>query len=261
MELLHHEERKGIEMKTQTILLSAFLMILSLLVSACGGSEPETTPTLSADAIQTLAIATFSSALTQTALVVPTNTSAPTSTLAIVSSSPTLGSFAPVGTSAGSNPTAACYRMSYVSDVTIPDNTPMTPGQTFTKTWRVRNSGSCAWDAGFKFAFTGGDNMNGVTYTLPQGVPANTEINISIDMTAPTTKLGSLRSNWRMSTATGQFFGDEIYVLILVGGTTATATTGTVTSSTATKTNTPVAATSTPTLIPTEMPTPITASP
>jgi len=41
-------------------------------------------------------------------------------------------------------------------------------------------------------------------------------------MTAPTNKTGAIRSNWRMSTATGQFFGDEIYVVVVVGGGTLT---------------------------------------
>jgi hypothetical protein len=54
-------------------------------------------------------------------------------------------------------------------------------------------------------------------------VPANTQIDISIAMTAPS-KTGSIRGNWRMSTAAGQFFGDEIYVVVLVGGAGGTAT-------------------------------------
>lgn len=100
----------------------------------------------------------------------------------------------------------------------------MAPGQTFTKTWKVKNTGSCAWDAGFKFAFVGGEAMNGATYTLPSSVAANAELDISIAMTAPTNKTGALRGNWRMQTAGGTYFGDEVYVLIVVGGATATNT-------------------------------------
>ena len=113
--------------------------------------------------------------------------------------------------------------MAFVSDVTIPDNTAVTPGQTFTKTWRVSNNGSCAWDAGFKFAFTGGDAMSGATYTLPSAVAVGASVDISIAMTAPTGKTGAVRGNWRMSTAAGQFFGDEVYVIVVVGGPTSTA--------------------------------------
>jgi hypothetical protein len=217
------------------------IVIGALLLSACGGGEPEPTPTLSLDQIQTQVVETFSAALTQTALAAPSDTPVPTLT-----PSPTSR---PLSTSTGGIPfggatvaaTTSCYRLAFVSDVSIPDNTPMTPGQTFTKTWKVKNTGSCAWDAGFKFAFTGGDAMNGATFTLPSAVPANADLDISIAMTAPTNKTGAVRSNWRMSTAAGQFFGDEVYVLVVVGGATATVTSGAATNTSAPATATPTA--------------------
>jgi hypothetical protein len=202
-------------MKTKTTVLMTIVIMLSLFMSGCGGSEAEATPTLSVEAIQTYAVATFSGGLTQTALAAPTNTPTPTSTVTPPPTA-TLVNITPFATTISVNPTSSCNMMSYVNDVTIPDNTPMTPGQTFTKTWKVKNSGTCAWEAGYKFAFTGGDAMSGETYTLPQSVPANTVVDISVEMTAPN-KTGSIRGNWRMSTTAGQFFGDEVYLVILVG--------------------------------------------
>lgn len=208
-------------MKMKTTALMTALMIAGLLISACGGSDAEATPTMAAQEIQTMAVATFSSGLTQTALAAPTDAPTPTSTVTPLVIA-TLANVTPFGTSfVAPKPTAGCYSMSYVNDVSIPDNTPMTPGQTFTKTWKIKNSGTCAWDTGFNFAFTSGDAMNGTTYTLLQSVPANTEIDVSVNMTAPSTA-GAIRGNWRMSTATGQFFGDEVYLVIIVGGGTAT---------------------------------------
>lgn len=209
-------------MKTKTTVLMTIAIMLSLLISGCGGSNVEATPTLSVEAIQTYAVATFSGGLTQTALAAPTNTPTPTSTVTPLPI-PTLVIIATSATTIVANPTSSCNMMSYVNDVTIPDNAPMTPGQTFTKTWKVKNSGTCAWEAGYKFAFTGGDAMSGETYTLPQAVPANSQVDISVSMTAPN-KTGSIRGNWRMSTSAGQFFGDEVYLVILVGGGTSTAT-------------------------------------
>ncbi len=238
-------------MKTQITALMAVLIIFGLLTSACAG-EADGTPTPGTDAIMTAAVGTFTGAMTQTALSAPTKTMTPTAAITpTLFSAATLPNITPFGTTSGVgavvNTTASCFRLSYVADVTIPDSTPMNPGQTFTKTWKVRNTGSCAWDAGFKFAFTGGDNMQGVTYSLPQSVPANTEINISIAMTAPTNKTGQLRSNWRMSTATGQYFGDEVYVLIAVGGAAAGTATNTGAAPGSTSTTTP-SATATPTV-------------
>ena len=229
--------KKGVYMKQKAI----FLLLAGIfLLAACGGGDADATPTLGPEQIQTQAVETFAAVLTETALAAPTQTPLPTLT-----ASPTFAPFAT--TTAGTQPvfsqpttasTASCYQLRFASDVTIPDNTQMTPGQTFTKTWKVKNTGSCAWDAGFKFAFVGGEAMNGATYTLPSSVAAGAEVDISVPMTAPN-KTGSLRGNWRMQTAGGQFFGDEIYVLITVGGSTATSTSGTATSTTAPPTSTP----------------------
>ncbi|HXF86249.1 MAG TPA: NBR1-Ig-like domain-containing protein [Anaerolineales bacterium] len=225
--------------------IKPIILILAFLLASCGSREPEPTPTLSPEQIQTQAVETFSALLTQTALAAPTDTPFPTLT-----ASPT---FAPFSTSTAGTPftqptvapTSSCYSLRFVRDVTIPDNTPMNPGQTFTKTWRVFNAGTCAWEAGFKFTFTGGNALNGATYTLPSTVPPNTEIDISIAMTAPTTP-GTYRSNWRMSTAGGQLFGDEVYVIIVVGNVTTIPTTTTPTSTSAPPTSTPEPTATTP---------------
>ena len=221
------------------------LLIAVLALSACGGSAPEATPTLDPILIQTQAVETFSAALTQTALASPSDTPLPTLTLPPAPTFPSLatsttGSVVPTQPLATSGTIAnSCYGLVFVSDVTIPDNTTIAPGQTFTKTWKVKNSGTCAWDAGFKFAFTGGNAMNGAIYTLPSSVAAGVVADISIAMTAPTTA-GKVQGNWRMTTAGGQFFGNEVYVIIVVGGSTVTAT---VTTGAATNASVPATAT------------------
>lgn len=226
--------------------LIAIFMIGTLILTACGGSDADLTPTADLNAIQTQAVQTFSVAATQTAL------AAPPTLFPTLTASPTIETFSTAQTlppantlPAVSQPTTsatACYNMTFVSDVTIPDNTPVTPGQTFTKTWKVINNGSCAWDAGFKFAFTSGEQMGGVTYTLPTAVAVNATIDLSIAMTAPTNRTGALRGNWRMQTAGGQFFGNEVYVIVVVGGGTITpSATGSQPTGTATATATATA--------------------
>lgn len=231
------------------LVVLALIGILSL--TACGASTPEPTPTIDVAPIQTDAVSTFAAGLTQTAFLQPTET--PTSTLTPTQSlTPTRGT--PVPPAGGVVPTASCYGLIFRQDVTIPDNTAMVPGQTFTKTWKVRNSGTCAWDSNFKLASTGGDAMGGTAKTLGQSVAPGAEIDISIPMTAPN-KTGTVRGNWRMSTAGGTFFGDELYVIINLGSGTTTVTvtkTGTVTP--ATKTMTPTVTTAV-TLAPTDTPT------
>lgn len=233
-------------MKKPNLLHTLVGLILwsSFLVSACGSREVNATPTFSVELIQTLAVATFSSELTQTAMAMPTNT--PTSTL---TPSPTYTSTlaltntpsTPLVPGAGILPTNSCYSLAFVADVTIPDNTKMKPGEKFTKTWRVRNNGSCAWEAGFKFNVTGGDAMGGSTLTLDKVFNPGTETELSVALTAPNT-LGSIQGNWRMTNAAGTYFGDEVFVLIIVEGSASTTSTSTATG-TPTPTETPTGTT------------------
>ena len=236
-------------LKFRLISIQTVLVVGTLLLSACGATPADLTPSVTVDpnAIRTQAVGTFAADLTLTAFAAPTNTPAATLT--------PLASFTPAGTSAGgvalgttapvAGATASCYGMSFVSDVTIIDNTPVTAGQTFTKTWKVKNAGSCAWDAGFKFAFTGGEQMGGATYTLPSSVAAGAVTDISVALTAPN-KTGTLRGNWRMSTASGQFFGDEVYVQVVIGGASAPTNTGAAPGATSTTAPATATATSTP---------------
>jgi hypothetical protein len=208
--------------------ISFVLLIGILILTACGGGA-DATPTLSPEEVQTQAVVTFAAALTQTALAAP-----PTQTLfPTLTASPTFAPFAtptagtpvsaPTTSGGGSSSPASCYGLTFVSDVSIPDNTTMTPGQSFTKTWKVINSGSCAWDAGFKFAFTTGNALGGSTVALSSAVASGAQYDVSVPMTAPTTA-GTYQSNWRMQTAGGQFFGNVVYVIIVVGGTAPTKT-------------------------------------
>ena len=226
-------------------------LLLSILTSACNLSNADATPTFSVELAQTLAVATFSSGQTQTAIAMPTNTSthtpSPTSSITLAVTN-TLG--APPASGVVIQPTASCYSMAFVSDVTIPDNTNMKPGQKFTKTWRVRNNGTCAWEAGFKFNFIGGNALGGATLTLDKAVNPGVETELPIAMTAPNTS-GSYQSNWRMANAAGTNFGDEVYVIIVVSGSASTTAT-----STATNVSVPATATPTATETPTETPIP-----
>ncbi len=216
-------------MQKKTLSMTLTLLV-ALVLSACGGSAANATPTMSVELIQTLAVMTYQAQLTQTALANPTSTPSPTEspTPAATFAAPTAGSpVAPVASpAASSGGSSTCYGLSFVKDVTIPDNTQMTPGQSFTKTWLVSNSGSCAWESGFIFNVVGGDAMSGVAVTLNQRVEPGRQYEFSIPMVAPTNKTGEIKGTWRLSDANGNFFGDGVYVLVKVGGATATATSG-----------------------------------
>lgn len=224
------------------------ILFVAFALSACGNSDAEiATQTAIVQLVRTQAVLTYQAQLTQTALANPTAT--PTATIsptpAPTFSAPTAGSPVALGTAptAGGGGSSACYGLAFVDDVTIPDGTQMTPGQSFTKTWRVSNIGTCAWETGFKWNIVGGEAMGGVAVTLNQRVEPGRQYEFSVPMVAPTNKTGTLRGTWRLSDANGNFFGDSPWVEINVSGLAPTSTTGAATSTTAPPTATETQAT------------------
>jgi hypothetical protein len=109
---------------------------------------------------------------------------------------------------------------SFVADVTIPDDTEIPPGTPFVKTWRLRNTGTCDWEAGFEFFFVSGDHMGGPTAVPAPPTAAGSSADLSVNLTSPATP-GTYRGYWRMRTDTGLSFGTTVYVQIVVPAPTA----------------------------------------
>jgi uncharacterized protein YkwD len=72
-----------------------------------------------------------------------------------------------------------------LQDVTIPDNTYIAPGASFTKTWRFENSGACTW-TGYTAAFASGDRMGAPDSVLVPTTASGATVDISLKLTAPT---------------------------------------------------------------------------
>ncbi|MCL4266289.1 MAG: hypothetical protein KJ069_23990 [Anaerolineae bacterium] len=154
-------------------------------------------------------------------------------------------------------PTPTCiYNMTFVADVTIADDTAVPPGVNFTKTWRIRNTGTCAWPAGTSWVFVSGNQMNGPNaVSVPSASPGETA-DVSVLLTAPTTP-GRYTGYWTLRLADGTLMSQSYYVRIMVPAPTYTPT---ATPRPATATATAVPATPTITQTPTAMsptPTPI----
>ncbi len=95
-------------------------------------------------------------------------------------------------------------------DVTVPDNTIMTPGQAFTKTWRLTNAGTCTWNSAYQLVFDHGDKL-GVSSTYAQPITAGTvapgqTVDVSVNLTAPLTP-GSYTGYWRFRDPSNVYFG------------------------------------------------------
>jgi hypothetical protein len=94
--------------------------------------------------------------------------------------------------------TTNCNVAQFVTDVTIPDGTIMTPNQAFTKKWRIKNIGSCTW-TGFSLVFDSGDAMNGPASKAISTLNPGQEVDLEVNLTAPTTT-GNYRGYWRINT-------------------------------------------------------------
>jgi hypothetical protein len=102
----------------------------------------------------------------------------------------------------------------YQADVTIPDDTEIEIGQSFVKTWRIRNTGTCDWGAGYRFAFVDGDPMRGPDAVGVPEMAAGESVEISVELIAPA-EGGRHRAYWQVCVNEGDCFGDRVYVQIV----------------------------------------------
>lgn len=92
-------------------------------------------------------------------------------------------------------------------DVTVPDDTVMSPGVAFTKIWRIKNIGSCTWTTAYSVAHFSGEQMSAPAKVfLANQVPPGESIDIAVDMRAPGSP-GKYQSNWKMSNPGNTLFG------------------------------------------------------
>jgi hypothetical protein len=104
----------------------------------------------------------------------------------------------------------------FVEDVTVPDGTEFTSGQSFTKTWRLRNNGTCTWNTGYQLTFKTGEQMDApAVVSVTASVSPGETLDISVDMSAPATP-GEYTGTWRLANVEGEAFGTHPYVNIIV---------------------------------------------
>lgn len=152
--------------------------------SITSGSEPSPTPTPSPEPT------------TATRAPTSTPTSTPTPTL-----TPT--------------PTPCLPDVAFVQDVSVPDGAGFSPGQSFTKVWRMRSTGCARWERGTRLVFVSGDRMAAPDAVEVPDTPIGETVDISVDMVAPDSP-GTYQGNWQMQGPDGVRFGERVYVKIAV---------------------------------------------
>ncbi|MDR3574407.1 MAG: NBR1-Ig-like domain-containing protein [Anaerolineaceae bacterium] len=230
-------------MKKHRLFIYSFVCIA--LLSACVGNSATATTTsqpLSPADIYTAVAATLTAQAPPTSAptdVLPTDipTSITTDTPAVVPTDYPPYSYQTMTPVTSSN-VSTCDNSLFVSDVTIPDGTTVAPGQSFTKTWKLQNSGTCTWSTSYTLTFVTGSQMSGASTNLTSSVAPSQQINISVAMIAPSST-GTYTGYWKLANASGSTFGSSVYVQIVVSSSVSTIT--------PTPTVTPTGPTSTPT--------------
>jgi hypothetical protein len=111
---------------------------------------------------------------------------------------------------AGPSPTpvaTTCNRAAFVTDVSVPDNTSFTANTPFTKTWRLKNIGTCTWTTAYSVYFVSGNSMGApASINLVSNVAPGQTVDISVPMTAPNVA-GTYQGYWKLRNASNASFG------------------------------------------------------
>ena len=208
-------------MRKFSLIVSTFLL-LTLVLSACNLSASTPESTTESEMAYTAAALTVQAKMNegtpQPNLPTLLEPGQAQPTAAVIEQNPQ-----PVFTSAPVSSDAPCDRALFVDDISIPDNTVMSPGATFTKTWRIQNDGKCTWSKDYALVFDSGDEMDApVSIPLNNEVPSGQAIDISVNLKAPGSP-DTYRANFKIKNAAGEIFGvgdesDPFWVIIDVEG-------------------------------------------
>lgn len=223
------------------------LLTTAVILTACNVGQAAS-PTVDINAMNTAIVGTtiaqVSEQGTQTALAMPTNTSTPTETpiplptfdlpTADSSALPTfslesptpggLPGFTQIAPTAASGATQAlgdeCSNNVFEGDITIPDGSVLDPGYDFQKIWKIRNTGTCLWDEGYRLVYIGGSSPDldppNFNFTKASDfVSAGEAVNIGVWLTTPC-QPGQYEGHWRMQNDQGYYFGTILSVYVEV---------------------------------------------
>ena len=196
-------------MRTKKYALSLFIIFLLAVQLACSLPSPsrgtDTAATLNAlytAAAQTVSAGTGANNYTVTpGLPIPTATS---------NTVPTTGPTIPTATSFStlpSVPVVRCDAAQFVEDVNIKDGSVLERGISFTKIWRLKNTGNCSWTTSYALVFVDGDSLSApVAVGLTGNVNPGQTVDLAINLAAPN-KDGHYRGYWKLRNTSGVLFG------------------------------------------------------
>jgi hypothetical protein len=199
-------------MKTRLSILPFIALLTAAL--ACNLSSATTTPLSPAD-IETLSAQTLIAMQWKTMMAQGTVLPEPGSTV-ISTAGPgatATNTLLPSVTStvlipSVTNTPVPCNWAQFISDITVPDGWETTPSDHFTKTWRLKNIGSCTWTSGYSLIFDHGDQMSAsASQVLTPGTVAPGEtIDVSVSLISPNIA-GTFQGYFKLRASDSSTFG------------------------------------------------------
>lgn len=191
-------------------------MLLPFLLGMTACAVVSDGPSQTAEADRQQAYGTISAILTQTAdpanqvsdtpIPQPTQSSTPTLTPVITVTARPEFTVVPATLPSSFTP---CLRAEagIPLDLTIPDDTVIEAGQSFTKIWRLVNTGTCIWDSSYMLVYFSGEPL-GFTADIPVGkiVHPGESLDVAADLTAPLSG-GTFQGNFKLRDPNGKLFG------------------------------------------------------
>ena len=100
----------------------------------------------------------------------------------------------------------------FIEDVTIPDHSIVERGNAFTKTWRVKNSGTCTWTPAYQIKLAGGNPISWSKPSVIGIVQAGQVAEISVEILSPDIP-ANYQAWWQLADDMGKPFGAFYHVL------------------------------------------------
>lgn len=195
------------------------ILVLMVAVTACVPVTltplPTATASIAPSDIMATAVAQTVAALEQmrsaSASAVAVNLTPTSSIIPTLTPRPTIQAVQPQDTPL----TGFCDSLSFVGDVTIPDDVMIPPGTVFKKIWAIKNNGQCTWNSDYSLVWVGGDQLGAQTEVplLKEGqvvYPGEMAL-ATVEFIAPQPVASeperSFISYWKLRNASGGIFG------------------------------------------------------
>jgi hypothetical protein len=102
-------------------------------------------------------------------------------------------------------------QLTFITDLTIPDGTIVSPDSTLDKRWEVENSGSCNWNGNYRIRLIAGPDLSAQKEQALYPARNGTRAVIRLVFKAPL-EPGSYRSAWQAYNPHGEPFGDPFFI-------------------------------------------------